>query len=207
MVRHCGDLASAKLILARFPNVISDPSRPGHIDAWVLGPGWGDRADGQAAIDCALAEGVPMVIDADALRHLPDRLRPDVVLTPHAGELARMLGVDRSLVEADPVSYAQAAADRWGVTLLLKGGNQIVASPNGESAQLPLPGPAWTAQAGSGDTLAGAIGALLAKGVPAAQAALLAASLQALAAARHPGPIPPDALARRFRAVIASAPN
>jgi NAD(P)H-hydrate repair Nnr-like enzyme with NAD(P)H-hydrate dehydratase domain len=205
MVRYCGDPVVANMVLSRFPNVVCDPTRSGRVNAWVLGSGWGERADAPAIIDSALATGLPTVIDADGLRHLPGQLRADVVLTPHAGELARMLGTDRSQVESDPIRHAKAAADRWGATLLLKGGNQLVAVPGHDCVYFPLPGPAWTAQAGSGDTLAGAIGTLLANGVPPLWTALLAASLQALTAAEYPGPISPDELASHFRTIIASA--
>ncbi|MDR1237151.1 MAG: bifunctional hydroxymethylpyrimidine kinase/phosphomethylpyrimidine kinase [Propionibacteriaceae bacterium] len=202
MVRYHGEPTVAGMVLARFPNVVCDSARSGRVDAWVLGPGWGDRTDARAVIGSALADGLPMVIDADGLRYLPSQLRADVVLTPHAGELARLLGTDRRRIESDPVRYAKAAADCWGATLLLKGGNQLVAVPGQDCVYFPLPGPAWTAQAGSGDTLAGAIGALLANGTPPLWAALLAASLQALTAAEYPGPVPPDELASHFRTVI-----
>ena len=69
-------------------------------------------------------------------------------------------------------------------------------------ARLALPGSAWTAQAGSGDVLAGACGTLLAAGLPAGRAGLMAASLQALTASRFPGPYPPDVQASRFPEVV-----
>ena len=144
---------------------------------------------------------MPLVIDADALRLLPADLPAETLLTPHAGELARLLGVGRGEIEADPVAAAVLAAERFKATVLLKGAVQPVASPDG-SVRLALPGPAWTAQAGSGDVLAGACGTLLAAGLPAGRAGLMAASLQALTASRFPGPYPPDVQASRFPEVV-----
>ncbi|MDR1712419.1 MAG: bifunctional ADP-dependent (S)-NAD(P)H-hydrate dehydratase/NAD(P)H-hydrate epimerase [Propionibacteriaceae bacterium] len=196
MVRFLGDQVVAEQILARYPNtVIGGPPR---VDAMVLGPGWGERRDGAKVVAALVASGVPMAVDADGLRYLPATLRPDVVLTPHAGELARLLSVPRDEVEADPVSHTAAAAARWNATVLLKGANQVIATPGSHTVVQPLPGPAWTAQAGSGDVLAGVIGAFLAAGSEPVRAAQLGASLQALAAASNPGPLPPQELAAVF---------
>ena len=113
-----------------------------------------------------------------------------------------MLGVERDDVEADPMGSAREAASRFGATVLLKGGTQYVATPAG-TVTIAVRGPAWTGQAGSGDTLAGACGTLLAAGLGADRAAIMAASLQAITASRHPGPHPPDMLASFFPDVIA----
>ena len=88
------------------------------------------------------------------------------------------------------------AADETGATVLLKGATQLVATPGTETVEVAVPGPAWTGQAGSGDVLGGLCAAVLAAGVGARTAAVLGASLQAMAAARFPGPIPPQVLAR-----------
>ena len=109
--------------------------------------------------------------------------------------------MERGEIEADPVAAAVLAAGRFKATVLLKGAVQPVASPDG-SVRLALSGPAWTAQAGSGDVLAGACGTLLAAGLPAGRAGLMAASLQALTASRFPGPYPPDVQASRFPEVV-----
>lgn len=86
--------------------------------------------------------------------------------------------------------------------MLLKGATQYVAEPSGR-VTIAVPGPSWTAQAGSGDVLAGICGALLAAGLPAWRAGVVGASLQAMTAARHPGPFPPDKLAERIPETIA----
>lgn len=204
MVRYLGAPAVAARILDRFPNVVVGQGR---VQALVLGSGWGDRKD-RGVVARAVGAGVPLVVDADALRHLPERGHAGVLLTPHAGELARLLGTSRPEVEADPPAAVRAVADATGCTVLLKGATQYVASPGDDRIWLAPPGPAWTAQAGSGDVLAGACGSLLAAGLGAAEAALAAAGLQALAARRTPGPMPPQELAATFpRAVWELAQN
>lgn len=202
MVRFVGAERPAELISARLPNVVRTAGR---VQATLLGSGWGRRSDGDVTVASTLATGLPVVIDADGLRHLSrdgvgghgDR----VLLTPHAGELARLIGVDRAQVEADPVGSIFTAVDRTRATVLLKGATQLVAGPGSPTVHLALPGPAWTAQAGSGDTLAGICVTLLGAGLSARDAGLAAASIQALAAARLPGPVPPQELAESLAAV------
>mgnify|MGYP001763590748 FL=1 len=227
MVRYVGPRRPADLVLAAMPSVVL---ADGRVQAWVVGSGWGqgDPAANGRRLQQRCADGVPMVIDADALSLLPAELPDGCLLTPHAGELARMLGVDRDEVRENPRESAAEAARRFGATVLLKGAIQWVADPNGHvvepmtseildeadhpgADQMPagqtgcaaaLPGPAWTGQAGSGDVLAGVCGTLLAAGVPAGWAGLLGASLQALTACRHPGPWSPDQLAEFFPEII-----
>lgn len=198
MVRYLGG-ASQDLVVSTFPSVVA---ADGRVQAMVLGSGWGDLEDARQRLHTAVGRGVPLVLDADALSLLPVDLPEGSLLTPHAGELARMLGVARQDVEADPVGSARDAAQRFGATVLLKGATQYVATPAGRLT-IAVGGPAWTAQAGSGDTLAGICGTLLAAGQEAEWAAILGASLQAMTARRHPGPYPPDVLASFFPAVIA----
>lgn len=193
MVRYLGPPEVAQLVLARLPNVVTGDGR---VQALVLGSGWGDRADGPDIVAAAVVSGLPVVVDADALAMLPHRLHPQVLLTPHAGELARLLGIAREQVAADPVAAVRHAVARTGGTVLLKGATQVVATPGRSSVQVAVPGPAWTAQAGSGDLLAGICGALLAAGLPAPQAAVMAASAQAMAAPDHP--VPPQELELRI---------
>jgi hydroxyethylthiazole kinase-like uncharacterized protein yjeF len=188
-----------------------DWAAPVRADAWLIGSGWGRRADGPRRLAQVLDLGLPTVIDAEAIAcfgrwcqagHQP--ASGTVLLTPHAGELARLLQITRAEVEADPLSAARAASRRTGTTVLLKGASQYVV-PSAESmVYLCLPGPAWTAQGGSGDVLAGIAAALLAAGRPPDQAGWLAGSVQALTAARHPGPHPPQELARRLPGIIAA---
>lgn len=190
MVRFTGNSEIAAAVIARLPNVVGSAGR---VQAYVLGSGWGEREDGPDIIAGAVASGLPLVIDADALGMLPYRLHPQVLLTPHAGELARLLGVAREQVLADPVAAVRQAVVRTGATVLLKGASQVVATPGHGRVQVAVPGPAWTAQAGSGDLLAGICGALLAAGLPAPTAAVAGASIQAMAASGQ-GPVAPQDL-------------
>lgn len=201
MVRYLGTAAEA--VRNALPNVVT---APGRVQAWLLGSGWGDRADGAEAVARVVAEGLPTVLDADAIPWAPVTQGGQVLLTPHAGELARLLGVTRAQVEGDPIGEARAAAQRTGAVVLLKGATHYVAEPSGR-VTLAVSGPAWTAQAGSGDVLAGMCAALLAAGLPPREAALAAASAQAMTADAHPGPRPPQELARLLPDVIARFPG
>jgi ADP-dependent NAD(P)H-hydrate dehydratase / NAD(P)H-hydrate epimerase len=192
MVRFQGAERPAKLIESRLPNVVFGPGR---VQAYLFGSGWGDRPDGAEVLAKAAQEGLPAVVDADGLKYLPESAPSGWLLTPHAGELAKLLGQERSWVTEDPIRAVQAGVDRTGATVLLKGASQLVAGPGDDPIRVAVPGPAWTAQAGSGDVLGGACAALLAAGRIALEAGQLAASLQAVAAAARPGVIPPQELA------------
>ena len=157
MVRYAGE--AADLVRASHPEVVVGEGR---VQAWVVGSGGG--SDAAAAVKSSLADDVPVVVDADGLTHVTRPLGVPALLTPHAGELARMLGVDRAAVEADQLRFAREAAERFGSVVLLKGAHTLVAAPSGE-VQVTTVGPAWLATAGSGDVLAGLCGALLASGL------------------------------------------
>jgi hydroxyethylthiazole kinase-like uncharacterized protein yjeF len=139
------------------------------IGAMVVGPGLGRGATARARLDAALASGRPLLLDADALnligkfRH--DRLTGHV-LTPHWGEFVRMFGDSGQ----DRLGQTRAAAAASGAIVLLKGADSIVAHPDGRAAITPL-APSWLASAGTGDVLAGIIGALLAQGLDPFEAA------------------------------------
>ena len=147
-------------------------------DAVVLGPGLGRRPGTQALVRELLGRiEVPLVIDADGLNAiaevfpaaLPDRSAP-TVLTPHAGELGRLLGVDSSEIGDHRLARARDAAARSGAIVVLKGDDTLVAVPDGAVAVSPGGAPAL-ATAGTGDVLSGVLGALLAKGLSAEHAA------------------------------------
>ena len=191
MVRFLGSERPAQVIGAQLPNVVF---APGRVQAHLLGSGWGERADGAEVLQEALESGLPTVVDADGLKYLPEQLPDHWLLTPHAGELAALLGEQRSWVTDDPVRAVRAGVARTGATVLLKGATQLVAQPHSDYVWVALPGPGWTGQAGSGDTLGGMCAAVMAAGRSAAEAAVLATSLQAYTASRHPGPIPPTRL-------------
>ena len=193
MVRFQGAERPAKLVESRLPNVVFGPGR---VQAYLFGSGWGERPDGAEVLARAVAEGLPAVLDADGLKYLPEPVPRGWLLTPHAGELANLLGRERSWVTEDPIRAVRAGVDKTGATVLLKGASQLVAGPDDDLVRVAVPGPAWTAQAGSGDVLGGVCAALLAAGKSALDAGQLAASLQATAAAAQPGVVPPQDLAR-----------
>ena len=145
--------------------------------AVILGPGLG-RSDGAREFARAVARSVeaPLLIDADglnahidALETLRERKAP-TVLTPHEGELARLLGIESAEVAAHRLKYARDAAERSGAIVVLKGDDSLVATPGGPVAISPG-ATAALATAGTGDVLSGVIGALLSKGVDAFAAA------------------------------------
>lgn len=168
----------------------------GRARALVLGPGLG-REQGAAAFARALAMQAPvaMVLDADGLNahagHISDlaaRQAP-TVLTPHAGELGRLLGLDSEEIERARLRHVRAAAQQAGAVVLLKGDDTLVAAPDGRVAINPGTSPAL-ATAGTGDVLSGTISALLAQGLDAFAAAACGAYLHAEAgreAARRQG--------------------
>ena len=192
MVRFLGADKPAEIIRRALPNVVFSP---GQVQSHLLGSGWGDRPDGADVIASALDSGLPAVVDADGLKYLPEKVPATWLLTPHAGELARLLGEERNWVTDDPIRAVRAAVAKTGATVLLKGATQLVAGPDLRWVSVAMPGPAWTAQAGSGDVLGGLCAALLAAGLSTEDAAVRAASIQALTARRHPGPLPPQRLA------------
>jgi len=147
--------------------------------AVVLGPGLG-RAEPAVAFarEAARVLETPLLIDADGLNAHAGRLESlraraaPTVLTPHAGELGRLLERDSAEVGRHRLVCAREAAERSGAVVLLKGDDTIVAAPGGPVAVSPGATPAL-ATAGTGDVLSGLIGALLAKGMEAFEAAAL----------------------------------
>ncbi len=174
MVRYDGGAAAA--VLAARPETVSGAGR---VQAWVVGSGGGDEAE--AALASSIGDGVPVVVDADALAAVTGPVGVPAVLTPHAGELARMLGTERAAVEAAPLTHAREAAVRFDAVVLLKGRRTIVAEPGGR-VRVNTTGVSWLATAGAGDVLAGLVGALLASGLEPLDAASAAAWLHGAAA-------------------------
>jgi hydroxyethylthiazole kinase-like uncharacterized protein yjeF len=157
MVRYLG--GAAELVRAAHPEVVVGEGR---VQAWVVGSGGG--ADAEKALEDSVADGVPLVVDADGLTHVSGPVGVPTLLTPHAGELARMLGVERAEVEADQLGFARRAATTYDAVVLLKGRHTLVATPVGD-VRVTTVGPAWLATAGAGDVLSGICGALLAAGL------------------------------------------
>ena len=156
-------------------------------DALAVGPGLGggDRVESEirrAVLECPL----PLVLDADGVnafagrhRELTGRAAP-TVLTPHPGELARLLGVGTKEVAADRLGSVRRAARETGAVVVLKGHLTLIAEPGGAVRVSPTGNPGL-ATGGTGDVLTGVVGALLAQGYLAVEAACLGAYVHGLA--------------------------
>jgi NAD(P)H-hydrate epimerase len=169
-------------------------------DAVVLGPGLG-RTPGAQALARELVQriDVPLVIDADGLNALAGQLetlrhrRWPTVLTPHAGELGRLLEVESSEIERARLAHARAAAASAKAIVVLKGDDTLVAAPSGRVA-ISRGGAPGLATAGTGDVLSGVTGAMLAKGLSHAHAACAAVYAHVAAGRIAAAPHGPDAV-------------
>jgi hydroxyethylthiazole kinase-like uncharacterized protein yjeF len=177
MVRYVGADAPTALVRHHWPEVVVGDGR---VQAWTVGSGGG--GDAEARLAGAFEHQVPLVVDADALAVFAAHRgpRPPALLTPHAGELARLLGVEREAIEARRLQHARRAAAELGAVVLLKGSTTVVAHPDGRVRVNPTGTPAL-GTAGSGDVLAGLCGALLAGGLDPFDAGSLGAWLHGLA--------------------------
>ena len=227
MVRYLGPPDVADLVRRSCPEVVcgSGSAADAHVQAWLLGPGIDEHAHEQLErVRDAAATGLPVVADAGALPALPRALAPHFVLTPHAGELVTLLAgygaaPGRPGVEGATLAAARRASDLTGATVLLKGATTLVAAPSGAVFSQADATP-WLATAGSGDVLAGILGALLAQlaGVPETFASLGIraddrwAGIAALAASVHGragslasdgGPVTASDVAQSVRGVMA----
>jgi|HubBroStandDraft_1064217.scaffolds.fasta_scaffold04425_3 hydroxyethylthiazole kinase-like uncharacterized protein yjeF len=200
MVRFVSARQAVDVVRQHWPEAVItqvDPADPaaaiesaGRVQAWVAGPGLGTGDEAAALLRAVLATALPVLVDADGLTVLAQRRdllsRPAgaaTLITPHAGELARLLNGDRDSIEAHRLDSARRAAAELGVTVLLKGSTTVVAVPDAAEPVFVNPtGTPWLATAGSGDVLSGLAGALLAQGVqPAQHAAAAAAFLHGMA--------------------------
>lgn len=196
MIRYTGPDRAGDLVLASVPEAVLGSGR---VESWVLGSGVptsqalavqrkGEAGSGSGSEEAQRrtigeilsregdeegteGSGIPLVVDAGALDLLPDRVRPQVVLTPHAGELASLLTARGESVTADevteePLHWATRAWELTGATVLLKGAITLVVGDDGTGQRQVITsgsGPSWLSTAGSGDVLSGTVGALLAQ--------------------------------------------
>jgi hydroxyethylthiazole kinase-like uncharacterized protein yjeF len=185
---YAGALESVIVSPEPFERLLGDPRR----NSILVGPGAGRSATTRAAADAALASGRAVVLDADALSAFAGEtaaLRPTgpCVLTPHAGEFARLFPLG-----SDKLSAAREAAAARGCVVVLKGADTVIAAPGGE-AIINTNAPPSLATGGSGDVLAGMVTGLLAQGMPAFEAAAAAVWYHGAAASRcGPHLIPED---------------
>lgn len=228
MVRYAGAAAAAAEVVAHWPEVViasgpaasgpaasgpvqAGPVQFGRVQAFVVGPGLGTDEAALEALTYALRTDLPVIVDADGLTilaahpHLVLGRAAPTVLTPHAGEYARLAGEPPGL---DRVAATCRLATKFGATVLLKGNVTVIAEAHSGQVYLNPAGGSWAATAGSGDLLSGIIGALLSAGLPAAQAAAAGAFVHARAAeisAADPGPVSVPTSASRILTHIRSA--
>lgn len=153
------------------------------IGAVVIGPGLGRDADASARLEAALSGGRPLIIDGDALRLVElgtlAKHKAPKILTPHGGEFTHLFGE----VTDDKLSATRRAARQSGAVVVHKGADTVIAAPDGQAILCPEASP-WLSTAGTGDVLAGAIGAMLAAGLEPLAAAEAGVWLHAQAARR-----------------------
>jgi hydroxyethylthiazole kinase-like uncharacterized protein yjeF len=234
MLRYLGTPGSVDAVRTAVPEAVVGR---GQVQAWAIGPGLDVDAPGEsaaaqvAAAYAALATDLPVLLDAGGLDLVQGHRAAPTLLTPHAGELARLLtrlegpegrprpardgstvgngsGVTREHVLAEPVRHARRVAELTGATVLLKGATTLVVPPpdTGRPVRSQADAPAWLATAGAGDVLAGLAGALLAGGLDPLDAGRLAALVHGVAADRaNPGgPVRALAVAHAIPATVAA---
>jgi NAD(P)H-hydrate epimerase len=153
--------------------------------AIAIGPAIGTSDEtGKFVNAFLLKSGVPAVIDADALNVLDidalERTHVPAVLTPHPGEMSRLVGVSTKEIQADRVGFARSLADRTGAVVVLKGSMTVVAEPRGQD-YINFTGNAGMATAGTGDALTGMIASFIAQGMEPIVAARAAVYIHGLA--------------------------
>lgn len=182
-------------MLVRQPEVMASPVVSGQElepllerpDVLVVGPGLGRSSWSEQLLQKAVAAGLPMVLDADGLNILAEGrvvANPDGsqwVLTPHAGEAARLLGITPAEVQADRFAAVRQLQEKYGAVVLLKGPGTLIAGPDETIKVCPYGNPAM-ATAGMGDILSGIVGALIAQGCDLQTAAELGCCLHSRAA-------------------------
>lgn len=158
MVRYFGPDSVKKAVIQNRPEVVI---QTGNVNAYLLGSGVPVKKSLLRKITMEMANrtDLPKVLDAGAL-YLAGTSKSPTIITPHAGELAELLNVSSKTIEGDPMRYATEAASKFKVTVLLKGNETIVANSH-RLIRLPS-ATSWLATAGTGDVLAGILGALLA---------------------------------------------
>jgi hydroxyethylthiazole kinase-like uncharacterized protein yjeF len=179
------DWVQPELMLRTAEGVFADQP-----DALIIGPGLGTDARARDVLVLALAHDVPMVLDADALNLIAGdaTLAAAVVarqaataITPHPAEAAKLAGLSTSAIQADRLGAALALASRFNTATVLKGAGSVLAFPDGTWA-INASGNAGLASGGTGDVLAGMLGALLAQGLQVKEALKLAVCLHGAAA-------------------------
>jgi hydroxyethylthiazole kinase-like uncharacterized protein yjeF len=195
MVRFVSTAGPAAAVRASRPEAVVTQIEPGdseallsvgRVQAWVIGPGIGTDDSAAQLVRAVLDTDVPVLLDADAITIVasePDLVRSrsaPTLLTPHAGELARLTNLDRTHIEAHRYDAARAGASGVQATVLLKGSTTLVATQDGR-VRVNTAATPYLATAGSGDVLAGVCGSLLAGGLDPVDAGSVGAFVHGLA--------------------------
>jgi hydroxyethylthiazole kinase-like uncharacterized protein yjeF len=200
MVRYVGVQHAADQVRMRWPEVVvtdvranpvgqiadaADVLKAGRVQAWAFGSGLGTGNGSPYVVRSLLETDLPVLVDADAIAIVAghhDWLTRDAgtLITPHSGEFAKLMGIERDDVEAHRLTWARRAADQLGVTVLLKGSTTVVADPGGRTA-VNTTATAWLGTAGSGDVLSGVCGSLMAQGLSPFDAGRVGAFLHGMA--------------------------
>ena len=190
--------APASVVRRNFRAALGDP----RLSAMLIGPGMADTPDNRAKLEAALAFDVPLVLDAGALALVePEALAArtaSTILTPHLGEFVRLFGEGT----ASKIDRARDAARRARATIVFKGADTVIASPDGRVTLAPAAS-SWLASAGTGDVLAGIMASALARGLPPHTAACAAVWLHGEAARRAGPGLIADDLERHLPAALA----
>ena len=188
-------------IVRRTPDAALADAR---VSAIIVGPGLGRTEAAEASVMQALQTGKPVVLDADALRLIGPgqiaRHTAPVILTPHRGEFEAMFGT----LPGSKIDQALAAAAASGATVIFKGADTVVASPDGRVGLSARSSP-WLSSAGTGDVLAGIAGTMLARGLDAHEAACAAVWLHNRAAHLAGPALIADDLCQRLPEALAAS--
>ena len=207
MVRLVSAEAAAAVVRQHWPEAVitvtgatgEEIGTVGRVQAWLAGPGMGTDEQARRRLAAVLATDLPVLVDADGLTlvagspALVAERRAPTLLTPHAGELARLLHADPAEVTARRIEHAKTAARTLRCCVLLKGSTTVIAAADDSPLLVNPTGTGWLATAGTGDVLAGLAGALIAQGLDVREAAAAAAFLHGISAryaAGGAGPFP-----------------
>ena len=196
----CGDAAAPAAVVRRnFDAALADPK----LNALLIGPGLAPMRDSHVQLMAALASPVRLVVDAGALDLMkPEDLRraASTILSPHEGEFQRLFGP----IPGSKIDRARTAAEQSGATIIYKGSDTVIASPDGRVTLTPSTSP-WLATAGTGDVLAGIAVAMLGQGLDPHDAACAAVWLHGEAARRAGFGFIADDLCRHIPAALTAA--
>jgi len=196
MVRLVSAEAAAAVVRQHWPEAVitvtgtagEEIGAVGRVQAWLAGPGMGTDEQARRRLAAVLATDLPVLVDADGLTlvagspALVAQRQAPTLLTPHAGELARLLRAGAADVASRRIEHARTAARTFGCCVLLKGSTTVIAAADDSPLLVNPTGTGWLATAGTGDVLSGLAGALLAQGLDVREAAAAAAFLHGISA-------------------------